>query len=382
MGLEFVTEVSGTPRIAIIGSGPAGCAIARVCADAGCLVRIYERRDHIAGNTYDEKDEHGVLLHMYGPHYFRTNNAGLLDWLSRFTTWIPGRYYVRSAVNGQLVPMPVSLATMTALKGEPFTAEKFEQYLAEQRVPIEHPRNAEEQCLALVGRELYELLFKGYTIKQWDVDPKELAASITARIPLRFNWDERYPVEEFQVMPRDGYTVKYQNMLDHENIRVETGVHMDSSDIKRERRSNNAVVYTGQIDTVFDNRFGPLPYRSLRFEWRHHDDDYVQPVVQINYPNQNDYTRSVEIKHVTGQDVAGTTVCDEYPSGSGEPYYPLLTESSRALFERYKALAAEEEQSEHPMYLVGRLAEYTYFNMDQVLLRAIQTANRILKGMA
>jgi UDP-galactopyranose mutase len=367
-------------RISVVGAGPAGCAVARICAEAGCEVRVYERRGHVGGNTFDEKDEYGVRLHRYGPHYFRTNNAELLDWLSSFTEWIPGRYYVRSSVNGTLVPMPVSLATMSALKGEVFTADKFENYLAEWRESVDHPMNAEEQCLTLVGRELYELLFKGYTIKQWDRHPTELDASITARIPIRFNWDERYPVEPFQVMPADGYTAMYRNMLHHPSICVELNAELSNADIASERRSSDATIYTGQIDSLFEYRYGRLPYRSLRFEWKHYDERFVQPVVQINYPNEYEYTRTVEIKHATGQSIQTTTVCYEYPVDTGEPFYPVLSTESKATFERYRSDAEREEKIDGPLYLVGRLAEYRYYNMDQVLLRAIQTAKQIIKG--
>ena len=369
----------GYRRVCIIGAGPAGASIARICAEAGCEVHVFERRRHVAGQCYDERDEHGILVHRFGPHYFRTSDEWLLKWLSRFTEWLPGRYYVRASVNGILAPMPVSLATMTALKGKPFTEEEFRAYLEEHRVNVPHPRNAEEQCLALVGRELYELLFKGYTEKQWGVHPRELAPSVTARIPLRFNWDERYPSETYQVMPKQGYTALYRNMLDHRNIHIQTDAFMDNKDIEAERKSSDATIYTGPIDKLFDYRYGPLGYRSLRFEWKHFAIPYMQPCVQINFPNDQAYTRIVEIKHVTGQEAPDTTLCYEYPEAKGDPFYPLLTQENRDRYELYKVLADEESRREPPMYLVGRLAEFKYFNMDQVLLRAIKVAHEILE---
>ena len=191
-------------RVKILGSGPAGATTARLLAEAGFHVDLFEKRTHIAGNCFDQYDSNGVLVHRYGPHYFRTNNAELLEWLSQFTEWIPGKYYVQAKVNDRFVPLPISLATMEALKGKPFTKESFENYLQSQRITYLRPQNAKEQCLNLVGKELYELLFEGYTTKQWGLTPSELDPSITARIPLRFNYDKRYPQEKFQCMPAKG----------------------------------------------------------------------------------------------------------------------------------------------------------------------------------
>jgi UDP-galactopyranose mutase len=197
-------------------------------------------------------------------------------------------------------------------------------------------------------------------------------------MPLRFNWDEQYPAEQFKVMPKGGYTAKYENMLDHPNITVETGVLLGNRDIGSLRRASDATIYTGRIDAYFDECFGRLGYRSLRFEWKHFDQPYAQPCVQINYPNDFAYTRTVEIKHATGQETPGTTVCYEYPESVGGPFYPLLTHENTDRYARYKALAERESSSDHPLHFVGRLAEFRYYNMDQVLLRAISLANGLL----
>ncbi len=366
--------------IRIAGSGPAGASIARDLAEAGCHVEVFERRPHVGGHCYDEPDEHGVVVHRFGPHYFRTDDPELLAWLGRFTDWAPGRYYVRAKVGDKLVPMPVSLGTMTALKGTGFTETLFEEYLAAEREDIREPRNAEEQCLALMGRELYELLFKGYTEKQWGVAVTELAASVTARIPLRFNWDERYPREPFQAIPVPGYTAMFERMLDHPNISVTLNREVTADEVWGERGQYDATVFTGPVDALFDYRFGMLGYRSLRFEWVHHEAPFVQPCVQINYPNDYDYTRSVEIKHVTGQECQGTTVAYEYPIAEGDPFYPLLIGENRERYARYEELARREREGAHPVILVGRLAEFRYFNMDQVFLRARGVAAELLKG--
>ena len=374
-----MNSVSSHRTIRIIGAGPAGASIARQCAEAGCEVHLFDKRPTIGGNCYDEHDEHGVLVHRYGPHYFRTKDEGLLAWLSRFTQWLPGQYYVRASAQGKLLPLPISLSTMTALKGEAFTEESFKNYLETQRHDIADPQNAEEQCLALVGSELYELLFKGYTEKQWGVKVTDLPASVTARIPLRFNHDERYPVEQYQVMPAEGYTAMFRSMLDHPNIHLTNDRHVPSDEVWRERGQFDATVYTGPIDELFDNRFGTLAYRSLRFEWKHTDAPYVQPCVQINFPVDQDYTRSVEIKHVTGQRCEGTTVSYEYPESEGDPFYPLLIGESRERYAQYAELAEKECSGDHPIHLVGRLAEFRYFNMDHVFERALKLADDILE---
>ena len=375
----MMKQVSSPRKVRIVGTGPAGASIARQCADAGCEVVVAEKRSVVGGHCYDEYDEHGVLVHRFGPHYFRTKDERLLDWLSRFTEWIPGRYYVRADVHGKLVPMPVSLSTMTALKGTGFTEAKFNEYLAAQREDIPDPQNAEEQCLALMGRELYELLFKGYTEKQWGVRVTDLAASVTARIPLRMNWDERYPVEPFQVMPAAGYTAMFEQMLRHPNIHVETSRNVTPDEVWRDREAFDATIYTGPVDELFDDRFGKLAYRSLRFEWKHYEAPFVQPCVQINYPLEHDYTRSVEIKHVTGQVCAGTTISLEYPESEGDPFYPLLVGESRERYAEYAELAGQARDGDHPVYLVGRLAEFRYYNMDQVFERALTLADDMLE---
>lgn len=367
-------------KILIIGAGPAGAAAARILADSECSVDIFDARPEVGGNCYDARDEHGVLVHPYGPHYFRSDSEELISWLSRFTEWIPGRYYVRARVGSKLIPLPVSLATMTELKGELFTREKFEAYLLRERVVCTEPRNAEEQCLMTVGRELYETIFQGYSRKQWGVHPRELGASVTARLPLRFNWDERYPAEQYQVTPRAGFTAMFRKMLDHPGIRVTLNSRLKGESIKSVRADYRAVIYSGAIDSFFDLRYGPLGYRSLRYRWEYSLASYMQPCVQINYPNEHEFTRSVEIKHVTGQDCEGTTVGYEYPESEGEPFYPLLTEENRARYQKYKALADQESREKTPVYFLGRLAQYQYLNMDHVFLRSIDLAKKIAEN--
>jgi UDP-galactopyranose mutase len=366
-------------KVLIVGAGPAGAASARKLAEAGYEVHVYDKRPHVGGNCYDEYDEQGVLIHRYGPHYFRTNSHELLKWLSCFTDWIPARYYVRSKVGDILVPMPVSLSSITALKGNIYSKHDFENYLKAERCSFPEPRNAEEQCLALVGRELYEVLFKEYTKKQWGVEATKLSPSITARIPLRFNWDERYPTEEYQVMPKYGYSHMFSRMLDHPNITVKTNSLLKPHTISQLRNDYDCTIYTGPIDTFFNFRYGKLGYRSLRFEWLHFEECYVQPCVQINYPSDFEYTRTVEIKHVTGQDCKETTICYEYPESHGEPFYPILTTENQEKYVKYKLLADKESARNNPIFFLGRLAEFKYYNMDHVFIRSIEHTNHILK---
>lgn len=365
-------------KVLVIGSGVAGSTLARVLADAGWMVDLFEKRCHIAGNCYDEYDKNGVLVHKYGPHYFRSNNIYLLRWLSNFTDWIPGRYYVRAKVGKELIPLPISISTITALKGVIFSRNDFKQYIKKERVLVSKPRNAKEQCLNLVGNELYQAIFKGYTTKQWAVAPEQLDPSITARIPFRLNWDERYSSDKYQVMPKSGYSQMFRQMLKHSSINVTTNCYLSAAKIRKLRDDYDCTVYTGPIDDFFDFRYGNLEYRSLGFRWKYYKQKYIQPCVQINYPNDFKYTRIVEAKHVTGQDYKGTTLCYEYPKLKGEPFYPLLTKKSLRRYSRYKDLANKESNRTRPIYFVGRLAEYRYLDMDCVFIRAIQLANKIL----
>lgn len=366
-------------KILVIGAGPSGSTIARIFAEHDYHVELCDERPHVAGNCYDQLNNHGHLLHFYGPHYFRTNSDELLKWLSQFTDWIPGEYFVTAKVGQEEVPLPISLATMSTLKKRNYTKEEFEVYLQQQRVPYATLHNAEEQCLNSVGKELYELFFKNYTIKQWGVHPKDLEAFVTARIPLRFDHDTRYPSEKHQVLPKDGYTKMFQNLLNHPKIHLQLHQKVHADEILKKRSNYDAIFYTGAIDTFFNHCYGKLQYRSLKFEWIHHADiDYFQKTVQCNYPNEQEYTRIVESKHITKKLGQGTTLCYEYPSSNGEPFYPMPLKQQQEKYQRYFQLAQKELQHKHPIYFIGRLAEYKYYNMDHIFLRAMNLAQDIL----
>ncbi len=374
--INQVTDISKDYAAIIVGAGPVGCVIAeRLAAEKGWKVLVVDKRAHIAGNCYDTTHESGVMIHRYGPHYFRTNKQELVDYLSRFTDWIPGNYIVKSSVGGELFPFPINLLTLQQFfKTDELDAESAEALLASKREPIAEPANSEEFVLSRVGKEMYESFYLGYTLKQWAIHPRDLAPSVTGRIPVRLNTDQRYVDHKFQLTPAAGFTQMFNNMLSHPNIDVL--LDTDFAAIKGNIKPGMVTIYTGQIDEYFDFKLGKLPWRSLEFEFKEEPVAYVQPCVQINYPNEHGYTRTVEIKHVTGQQHDHTVISYEYPRAEGDPYYPIPREVNAALYEQYKVLA-DEETLNNGVYFCGRLAEYKYFNTDEVIERALQTFNLI-----
>jgi len=347
--------------------------MAERAASHGLRVRVVERRKHIAGNAHDYRDAHGVLVHGYGPHIFHTNAEPVREYLSRFTEWRPYEHRVLADVDGELVPVPINRTTVNRLYGLDLrTDAEVERYFEQVAEPVAMLRNSRDAVVSKVGVELYERMFRGYTRKQWGLDPAELDASVCARIPVRTNDDDRYFTDDFQKMPRAGYTAMFERILDHPLIEVVTGTAYGTlSDAARAAR---LLVWTGPIDDYFEQRFGPLPYRSLRFAFETRpvaDGALLQPVGQINYPSAAvDYTRVTEFRHLTGEDGAHSTVAYEYPSAEGDPYYPIPRPENRKLYKRYQALAAGERD----VVFVGRLARYQYLNMDQVVAQALVAA--------
>jgi UDP-galactopyranose mutase len=347
----------------IVGAGFSGLVIAERLKSINKKVLVIEKRNHIGGNCYDFYDQYGVLVHQYGPHYFRTNDDSIFNYLSNFTKWRPYEYRIRSYVDGELFPFPINLDGLNKFfKINLQNEEEARELLESKKVPIETPKNAEEQVLKYLGRELYEKFFKNYTIKQWKTDPKNLNPSITARIPIRYNNDDRYFTERIQAMPLNGYTELFNNLADGVEIWYDSDYFKIKNDI-----SYKTLIYTGAIDEFLSHQFGPLPYRSLNFEFEHHEKDFYQDWVQINYPNDFDYTRIVEIKHATGQACESTTIVKEYPSDIGEPFYPIPNSENRLKYSKYK----EEFEKLKDHYFIGRLATYRYLNMDQVVKEAL-----------
>lgn len=363
--------------VMIVGAGFAGSVMAeRLARDGGKRVLVVDRRPHIGGNAFDQLDAAGILIHQYGPHIFHTNSAEIFDYLSRFTEWRPYEHRVLAEVDGQLVPMPINRTTINMLYGLDLTTDaEVEAFLASRAEPVEPIRTSADVVISVVGRELYETFFQGYTRKQWGMDPSELDKSVTSRVPTRTNTDDRYFTDKFQAMPRDGYTRMFERMLDHPNIELLLGV--DYADV-RDAYPHDHLVFTGPIDEYFDFRHGKLPYRSLRFEHRTMEQEWLQPVAVINYPLEDvPYTRVTEYKHLTGQTAAKTSITYEYPSATGDPYYPIPRDENQALYKRYEALALAEPG----VSFVGRLATYRYYNMDQVVGQALATYRRLATSL-
>lgn len=361
----------------IVGAGYAGSVLAeRLARVRGERVLIIDRRPHIAGNAYDYHDDAGILVHRYGPHIFHTNAQSIIDYLSQFTLWRPYEHKVLAAVDGKLLPIPINLDTVNRLYGLSLTDEvQMEAFLNARAVPIADIKTSADVILARVGHDLYEKFYQGYTRKQWGLDPSELDKSVTARVPIRTNRDDRYFTDTFQQMPLHGYTRMFEKMLDQPTIDIM--LQADFAQVKREVKFRR-LIYTGPIDEYFDFRFGKLPYRSLRFVHETHDTEQMQPVATVNYPQTEDYTRITEYKHLTGQVHRQTSLTFEYPSGEGDPFYPVPRPENMALFKRYEALADAEADT----WFVGRLATYRYYNMDQIVGQALATFQRINAALA
>lgn len=361
----------------IVGAGFAGAVLAeRLASQLNATCLVVEKRQHIAGNAYDSYDKAGVLLHDYGPHYFRTNSDKVIAYLSQFTEWHRVEYKILSWTEGRHWQFPINLNTFEQLLGRPSTPEEMEETLAKWRIPVENPKNSEEAIVSQVGVRLYEMFFKNYTLKQWRRDPKQLDPSVCGRIPVRTNRDDRYLSERFQALPAAGYTKMFEKMLAHPKIEVRTKTHFQEA---RRQVQFKHIIYTGPIDEYFEHCFGPLPYRSLRFEKETFEKEYFQRVMQVNYPNDHEFTRIVEIKHATGQKLPVTTIVREYPQDHGpgrEAYYPVPAPDSRALYQKYYDLTRQQKNAS----FVGRLATYRYYNMDQIVAAALAEFERLKQG--
>jgi len=358
----------------IVGAGFAGATIAeRLAADADRKVLICDRRPHIGGNAYDHYDAAGVLVHKYGPHIFHTNSRDVYEYLSRFTSWRPYQHRVLACVDGQLLPIPINLTTVNRLYGTNFTSFQVEEFLRSVAEPCAQIRTSEDVIVSKVGRELYEKFFRNYTKKQWNLDPSELDAAVTARLPVRTNNDDRYFTDTYQVMPRYGYTAMFERMLTHSNIKIL--LNADYREV-RSMIPHREVIFTGPIDEFFEYRFGKLPYRSLQFEFETRNVPIAQEAPVINYPNENAYTRITEFKYLTGQEHSRTTLVYEYPQDEGDPYYPIPRAENQQIYRKYQALADQTED----VHFLGRLGTYKYYNMDQCVAQALAYYRKLLRG--
>jgi UDP-galactopyranose mutase len=362
--------------VLVAGMGFAGVTAGRALADAGLRIHLIDRRPHIGGNAFDTVDAHGVIVHPYGPHLFHTNSDRVVAHLSRFTRWRPYEHRVLARVGEQLLPVPINRTTINELYGLELDESGIAHYLSSVRERRAAIRTSEDAVLAAVGRDLCERFFRGYTRKHWGLDLSELAAGVAARIPVRTDDDDRYFSDRHQCLPADGYTAMFRRMLDHPLISFETSVEFDSV---RAIVPHRHLIYTGPIDAYFDYCYGKLPYRSIEFRHEHFPAiAFFQRVATVNYPNDGEFTRITEFKHITGQVHEGTSILREYPCAYGEPFYPIPRDENAALLRRYEARAAACSG----VTFVGRLAQYRYYNMDQVVASALAAADRVKRRLA
>ncbi|CAN5226634.1 UDP-galactopyranose mutase [soil metagenome] len=348
----------------IVGAGFAGSVVAERLASVGKRVLVVDKRPHIAGNAYDCYDDAGVLIHKYGPHIFHTNSKEIFDYLSRFTAWRQYQHRVQASVDGQLVPIPINLDTINQLYGLNLNSFELEEWFASRAEPVERIATSEDVVVSKVGRELYEKFFRGYTRKQWGLDPSDLDASVIARVPTRTNRDARYFTDTYQAQPLHGFTRMFERILDHPNIKIM--LNTDWAEV-RDLIPHRELIFSGPVDEFFGYRYGKLPYRSLDFRFETHDTEWAQPVPVVNYPNDYAFTRITEFKYLTGQVHPKTTTVAEYPTAEGDPYYPIPRRETAEIYKRYKALADQTPG----VSFVGRLATYRYYNMDQVVGQAL-----------
>lgn len=352
----------------VVGAGLAGSTIAeRLASQCGARILLIDKRDHVAGNCHDPLDPSGLRYHRYGPHIFHTNSDAVVTYLSQFTTWRPYEHRVLARVDEHLVPIPINRTTINALYGTALDEAGIATFLAARAEPVARMKTSEDVIVSRVGRELYERFFRDYTRKQWGLDPSQLDATVCGRIPTRTNDDDRYFGDRFQAMPADGFTAMVERMLDHPRIEVVTGVDFRAI---ADRVRFDHIIYTGPIDEYFEHRYGALPYRSLTFTFETQEREWAQSVGCINEPSAGvPYTRTTEYKHLTGQSHPQTILSREFPSPTGDPYYPIPRPENKALYERYHRLAVRESG----VTFVGRLAEYRYYNMDQAIASALVT---------
>lgn len=375
----------------IIGCGFAGAVAARRLAEKGKQVLILEQRDHIGGNAYDEEDEHRVLIHKYGPHIFHTEKKAVFEYLSRFTDWYGYSHEVVGKVGDKLLPIPFNLNTLDLVYGEE-KAESLrkileEEYGTEVKVPILTLRKDKRPEIQELAEYVYQNVFLKYTMKQWGKTPEEVDPEVSGRVPVFLSRDNRYFQDTWQGMPKEGYTRLFERLLNHPGIQVRLSLpaaevlSFDTEQGKiyfEGKEYTGTVIYTGAIDELFCCCYGRLPYRSLDFVFEHHSQDFYQSHGVVNYTVSEDYTRITEFKRLTGQSCQGTTIVKEYPKAytgkAGEiPYYAIQSEENQTLYKKYCGLAARFPK----MHMLGRLAEYKYYNIDGITERALELTERI-----
>jgi UDP-galactopyranose mutase len=358
-------------RVRVIGAGFAGATAARILAEAGASVEVWDRRLHLGGNAYDRIDENGIRIHPYGPHIFHTNSTKVFDWLSRFTAWHPYTHRVKAHVDGKLITLPITIDSLESLFETQIDDASAEQFVDRLRITHDRIENAEQYLLANVGSEICDKIFRPYSEKQWGRKLSDIPVATVARIPLRFDRNEAYFTDKYECLPSSGYANLFENILDHPSIRISLGCEYSGD----AQGACDHLIYTGPLDRFFDFRHGKLPYRSLRFEFEQYEFESYQSHAVENFPDASvPYTRITEFKKLTGQISGRTTIVKEYPCEEGDPFYPVIDATSRDMVTMYKRLASTLPD----VTFIGRLAEFRYYNMDQVVASAMATTQRLI----
>lgn len=375
----------------VVGAGLAGSVTAERIANAlDEKVLIIEKRNHIGGNCYDNYDENGILIHKYGPHIFRTNNQEVWNYLSQFTEWNIYKHEVLGFIDGKKVPIPFNLNTLHALLPENM-AELLENKLINSfgydvKIPILELKKNEDEDFKFLADFIYNKVFLNYTVKQWNLKPEELDPSVTGNVPVFISKDNRYFQEAYQGTPKNGYHKLFENMLSNNNIKML--LNTDSDEIIKiedkkiyfmDNEFQGKLIFTGEVDKFFNYEFGELPYRSLRFEFENFYKDYFQETGTINYPNNYRFTRITEFKHLSGQKHYSTTIVREYPEEYKReydiPYYPIPKKENIEVYKQYLEKANEYEN----ILFLGRLAEYKYYNMDNIISKSLKVFEESIK---
>ena len=358
--------------IVIAGCGLSGATSARLLAEQGYKVLVIEQKKHIGGQIYDYKNEHGITLHKYGPHIFHTKLKHVWDFVNRFSEFSNFQHRVLSFADGNFIPFPINRQTLNQVFGVNLSTEDVPAFLQKEVQKSTYSTPAatfRDAVVSQVGEQLYSLFFEKYTEKQWNCDPKELSPDLAGRIPVRNNNDCRYFSDKYQGMPVNGYTAMIDKMLNHENIHLLLGCKYE--EIKEQLLPTSLLVYTGELDKFFDYKFGKLAYRSVKIEFKTYEQEIFQPAPVVNYPNDYDFTRITEFKQMTGEKSEKTTVCFEYPSAEGLPFYTVPNKENQDLREKYMQEVQKLEETGNYLF-IGRLAEYKYYNMDLAIDSAIK----------
>jgi len=368
----------------VVGAGYAGVVMAqKIATQLDKKVLIIEKRNHIAGNCYDFKDENNILMHKYGPHLFHTNNKKVFDYLSEFTSWDIYNHKVLAIIDGKEVPIPFNINTLYDVFPNSLATKLEEKLLKEfdynSKIPILELKNSKDKDMQFLADFVYEKIFVHYTAKQWGMKPEDMDSAVTARVPIFVGRDDRYFNDKYQVIPSKGYTSLFKNMIKHENIKL-----MLNTDFKEVCQTddngfnlmghdfNGKIIYTGPIDELFDYKFGDLPYRGVDMRFETVDKEYYQDATTVNYPNNYDFTRITEFKHIHSTKSSKTTILKEYPKeyikGKDTPYYPIFTDKNQERYDKY----LQYSQQWKNLILLGRLAEYKYYDMDDIVERALE----------